>query len=115
MPTAISSVRARTRTRTTAHAPPHTHSTWHNTTRHALICDRTYAGDREFFNGAEPGLVDVHLFGVLRSVADEATGHYALAHAHPRLPAWYQRMQRLTAHDGDQPTTTTATTTTKSS
>lgn len=67
-------------------------------------------GDREFFNGAEPGLVDVHLFGVLRSVADEATGHYALAHAHSRLPAWYQRMQRLTAHDDDQPTTTTTTT-----
>lgn len=58
--------------------------------------------------------MDVHLFGVLRSVADEATGHYALAHAHPRLPAWYQRMQRLTAHDDDQPTTT-ATTTTNSS
>jgi glutathione S-transferase len=52
-------------------------------------------GERRFFGGDAPGLVDVHLFGVLRSVAGEGTGQYALAHAHPRLPAWYHRMQDL--------------------
>jgi glutathione S-transferase len=52
-----------------------------------------HAGDRQFFGGEDPGLVDIYLHGVLHCVADEDTGRYAFAHAQPRLSAWYRRMQ----------------------
>jgi len=49
-----------------------------------------FLGGKPFFGGEELNLVDIHLFGVLRSVADEETGRYILQNT--PIGPWYRRV-----------------------
>lgn len=60
-----------------------------------VSADTVIVGVTLFFGDEEPGMVDVYLYGALRSIADEDLGKYVLSHADARLLAWYQRMTDL--------------------
>lgn len=75
--------------------------------RNATLICRQIANGRDYLQGAEPGLADVHSFSPLKALHEDGYDISPVMKADPLLQSWYQRMDQYKAPDQAMPLTQT--------